>query len=46
MKDIPQGTSELVATVPGGTIPGLTGWLKRAASSTDRLRLSQQNASI
>ncbi len=31
MKDIPQGTSEPVAAVPGETMPGLTGWLKRAA---------------
>jgi len=27
MKDIPQGTSEPVAAVPGGTMPGLTGRL-------------------
>ncbi|VTZ62269.1 conserved hypothetical protein [Sinorhizobium medicae] len=30
-KVVPQGTAETIAAVPGGKIPGPSGWLKRAA---------------
>jgi hypothetical protein len=30
-KGIPQGTSEPIASDPGGKMPGPSGWLKRAA---------------